>query len=37
LSLHPCVTAPWKIFNQHLSPMQPLFALDEYFDRTRSR
>src|SRR5450631_1087879 len=24
LSLPPCVTAPWKIFNQHLSPMQPL-------------
>src|ERR1019366_2095706 len=24
LSLHPCFTAPWKIFNQHLSPMQPL-------------
>src|ERR1022692_3604856 len=24
LSLPRCVTAPWKIFNQHLSPMQPL-------------
>src|ERR1022692_4465968 len=24
LSLPLCVTAPWKISNQHLSPMQPL-------------